>query len=279
MRKILVGLWLWLVLVLVLVSLCVAERGDRQADDPLLHHVLRTISNKHLRQRQQEEQGVDDGDDELDQDIDIETNGSVTGEYHHPRNHFYVTWKYQDDLVDFFIASPVRSWLGVGFAPHAMMYEADIVVGMVQEEVQIEEQPEEQPEEEKPEEEKPEEEKEPEQHKQTLTAATYYSVLSDRHVSTTHVMPVLDIQQDVEKLDGFIHQGWSVLRFKRKVNTGDPHDMPLDEASFLLWAVGKEGEFIGEHGYGAFTHHFRRGAVKVHFPSGKVSLFDCFFAI
>ena len=51
--------------------------------------------------------------------------------------------------------------------------------------------------------------------------------MQDRH-TTEHVIPVNDTSQDWVLLRGEESQGWTTLRFIRKLDTCDPEDRVID---------------------------------------------------
>jgi len=73
-------------------------------------------------------------------------------------------------------------------------------------------------------------------------------------------------------LNGYYDRKWTVLEFLRPIDSKDTeHDLRLDLAAYLLWAVGPPGDEIREGGYGDFNAHVKRGVVKVHFPTGTAT--------
>jgi hypothetical protein len=100
---------------------------------------------------------------------------------------------------------------------------------------------------------------------------TFQTVISDRYTpSNSREMPAVDNQQDVELVQGAYDNSWTLLEFRRAVDTHDTeHDLRLDEVSYLLWAVGFEGDEVTDDGIGDFKIHERRGIAVVHFPTGK----------
>jgi hypothetical protein len=162
----------------------------------------------------------------------------VVGQYVHPYRYFFMYWVYEGANVHFFIASPFDAWIAVGFALHNTMPGADIAAGSLNQ-------------------------------MQGEDGNTFYkAVMADRH-AVDHNMPVLDTQQDIVLLQGYYEKRWTVMEFRRAVDTQDAeNDVRLDKAAFVLWAVGPPGSVIEEEGFGDFFKHERRGFVKVHFPTG-----------
>ena len=89
-------------------------------------------------------------------------------------------------------------------------------------------------------------------------------------------MPVLDEQQDIHLQSGFFIDNWEIIEFSRLVDTKDEiGDIPLNEATYLLWATGPPDDSLKEGGYSDFhQHNSRRGAAEVDFSKGFADHID-----
>jgi hypothetical protein len=189
---------------------------------------------------------ADDSDEEVITDAPPTHPSHVVGQFIHPRGHFLVYWVYKQDLAHFYISSPFRSWMGIGFSKDQYMSSSDIIVCSLNRVDNDDED---------------------------VYSDSFLPVISDRYTPVgVRSMPHLDEQQDAELLSGYYVNEWSVIEFQRQVDTHDiEHDLRLNEVSYLLWAVGSTNSQIDDDGYGDFTIHQLRGIIRVHFPTGKAT--------
>ena len=88
-------------------------------------------------------------------------------------------------------------------------------------------------------------------------------------------MPVVDSSQDCLLLGGTFHKGWNIFAFRRMVDTGDHNDIPLTEATRLLFAMGPDdATMIEDDGFGDFQQHVDTSEAAYHFPTGTFQHVD-----
>jgi len=189
----------------------------------------------------------------LDHPPDEDVPQVVTGEYVHPDGWFYIYWVYEGNLVHFYIAATTNSWMGLGFSMDPEMPDSDMIVCSLNPtyvEVPISGQ---------------------DGDTDVSSQVLLNPVLSDRHSDVEdRVMPIVDPLQDVTYITSGPHNGWTIFSFRRLIDTGDEHDIPLDEAEYILYAYGPE-EFpaIEDNGMGSFHYHEKRGIASVNLPAGE----------
>ena len=128
-----------------------------------------------------------------------------------------------DDSVEFVMSGATSGWVGIGFSLDDKMPQSDVVVA-------------------------------------SATKSKNEYVLSDRY-AYGHSSPIEDITQSSELLSLQHVSGYTIVSFRRPVNTGDLQDIDLREARYLLWAVGPH--WIPADG-GLFTKHFHCGVVPMN---------------
>ena len=137
-------------------------------------------------------------------------------------------------IVWFYMGVPsTTSWVGVGFNTKPTMKGADMIVGSMG---------------------------------MYEGGGSRFAVIADRNTPDTeggNTMPIVDAQEDVKLIGGYIYQGWLVMEFYRMVDTMDrAEDIRLDEATYLLWATGGDDTMINDWGMGSFPFHSRYGCER-----------------
>jgi len=109
---------------------------------------------------------------------------------------YTVSWKVENPDIIFQVEAQTLGWVGLGFAPGSAMTDGDLVIGGVKE---------------------------------------GKGYLWDRHgVGNTY--PPMDDKQDYELISGSENSTHTILKFKRKLDTGDKNDWKFDNRSvYLLW--------------------------------------------
>eukprot|EP01116_Phalansterium_solitarium_P021526 TRINITY_DN6724_c0_g1_i1.p1 TRINITY_DN6724_c0_g1~~TRINITY_DN6724_c0_g1_i1.p1 ORF type:complete len:351 (-),score=132.84 TRINITY_DN6724_c0_g1_i1:207-1259(-) len=87
------------------------------------------------------------------------------------------------------------------------------------------------------------------------------TTLSDRY-ATAHVVPTVDRVNDVTLISGHQTPTSTVLRFSRRLDTGDPQDYALvpNRVTYVLYAFSDSPDFN--------TNHVARGAMRIDLFSG-----------
>jgi len=112
--------------------------------------------------------------------------------------YYAVSWKFEKpDSIIFQVEAQTHGWVGLGFAPGTTMTGADLAIGGVK-------------------------------------GGSGY--LWDRHgVGNTY--PPMDGKQDFELISGSENATHTILKFRRKLDTGDKDDWKFgDKQPYLLWA-------------------------------------------
>ncbi|XP_064630534.1 DBH-like monooxygenase protein 1 homolog [Lineus longissimus] len=108
-------------------------------------------------------------------------------------------WSHDDVTITMELHAQTVGYVAVGFTPSGRMEGADIIIGWVK---------------------------------------AGKAILQDRH-ATGHTKPLMDPKQDVELLMGKEEDGFTILKFKRKLNTCDQqHDLAIRNGSMkMIWAM------------------------------------------
>jgi hypothetical protein len=70
--------------------------------------------------------------------------------------------------------------------------------------------------------------------------------LKDTHVDSSKTKPLLDKQQDLTLIDSKELNGYTILKFKRKLNTCDKDDMEIKiETNYMIFAWNDEDPLTG----------------------------------
>jgi len=146
-------------------------------------------------------------------------------------DNYHLYWAYDNKTITFEVRGRTQGWIGLGFSPNGAMTGADIYLGWVKNDGNI--------------------------------------VLYDMHGEGNYA-PILDDHQDAEVVGGREENGWTVVRFRRKLQTCDNQDMGIGEDTLkVIWAYGSTDPVEGQRITGASYHGSNRGVRSVTISTGN----------
>ena len=143
------------------------------------------------------------------------------GEYAKTSSYGNVELHWSSDEVYVYIAMRAKTtgWVALGIQPGSAMKNADMVMGLVKEGVA--------------------------EVRDHFSTGTYGPHKEDTALGGT---------DDIIEFSGKEEDGFTIVEFKRKLNTGDKYDIPLSKGeNKIIWAYGSQEEFDVKHatrGYG-----------------------------
>ena len=161
--------------------------------------------------------------------------GVITpGEYEHDfefdSGNYILHWRFTQDEASIAMRAKTRGWVAIGFEPSGGMKGADMIIGWVDTEVYV--------------------------------MDAYAEDEQGAHPADTSLGGTMDLLEVGGKESG----DWTVIEFRRKVDTGDSRDRTLDPEgrNTIIWAYGASDDPTANHGAG------KRGTAEVNWETGEV---------
>ncbi|MGL1892159.1 MAG: DOMON domain-containing protein [Spirochaetaceae bacterium] len=135
------------------------------------------------------------------------------------KDNITVFWEITGDVVEFTVKAKTLGWVAIGFEPTKMMKDADIIIGYVKD--------------------------------GKLVIEDHFATGLTSHKLDTSIKGT----NDIIGIEGSENDGFTTIKFSRKLNTKDKYDQKLTVGSTykVIFAFGRKDNFRSIHSYRSST--------------------------